>query len=217
MKTSLFWACVLGNLTIPVWPLSPSYQPPTPLDPKFAASIRFDAEIREVFDRHELSESQWNTLTLMARSLASWNERINVVSRKDIENIIHRHYLPSLAILNLFTPSPDSAAPNLVAGKGPYGHPDPSTMESRTVVALKDELRSLKLPLSGRKADLIERLISHQEATTRSNANSNTFLIGPSVPPVPGSTHSQTLKGARIMDVGTGGGFPGLTPLPSLS
>lgn len=69
----------------------------------------------------------------MAESLASWNSRINVVSRKDIENLIGRHYLPSLALLNLFRP-PEVAA---------------------------------------------------QEAC-------------------------RTLEGAHIIDVGTGGGFPGL-------
>ena len=78
----------------------------------------------------------------MAQSLASWNFRINVVSRKDIHNLVPRHYLTSLALLNLFTP-----------GRARPGESSP----------------------------------------------------GPST-----SGGCTTLSGAKFLDIGTGGGFPGL-------
>ena len=81
----------------------------------------------------------------MAQSLAAWNHRINVVSRKDIHNLVPRHYLTSLALLNLFAPG-GPGGPGAGAGAG-----------------------------TGSGAD-----------------------------------GCKTLSGARFLDIGTGGGFPGL-------
>ncbi len=108
----------------------------------------------------------------MAKSLASWNTRINVVSRKDITNLIQRHYLPSLALLNLFKSKGDNIS---------------SRLSELNVDDLKAELKKMNLPVSGRKADLIARIEDGIKASS-----------------------CQTLEGACIMDVGTGGGFPGL-------
>jgi hypothetical protein len=54
----------------------------------------------------------------------------------------------------------------------------------------------LGLPLSGRKADLLERLLA---ADDDDQGKRKSQQLG-----------CRTLEGARIMDVGTGGGFPGL-------
>ncbi len=45
-----------------------------------------------------LSESQYNLFERAAKLYQYWNERINVISRKDIENLYERHILYSLAI-----------------------------------------------------------------------------------------------------------------------
>lgn len=46
----------------------------------------------------ELTDLQKDQFTQLQGLYADWNERINVVSRKDIENIYERHVLHSLAI-----------------------------------------------------------------------------------------------------------------------
>ena len=126
--------------------ISLAYLPPTPLAPERAASIRFNDEARRAFTAHGITPAQWNLMSEMARSLAAWNERINVVSRVDAtENLIARHYLPSLALLNLFRP---------------YRNADTSNpkVEDMTVVQLKEALRAMHLPVTGKKIDLMSML-----------------------------------------------------------
>ncbi|MDR1891316.1 MAG: 16S rRNA (guanine(527)-N(7))-methyltransferase RsmG [Puniceicoccales bacterium] len=52
--------------------------------------------IAKIFPR--LEESQLNQLARYAELLGEWNEKINLISRKDIQNVISRHIVPSLAI-----------------------------------------------------------------------------------------------------------------------
>ena len=55
----------------------------------------------------ELTEQQIRQFSLLGGLYSSWNERINVISRKDIENLYTNHILHSLAIAKIirFTPS----------------------------------------------------------------------------------------------------------------
>ena len=53
-------------------------------------------EIRKYFT--ELSATQLEQLTQLGELYRTWNERINVVSRKDIDNLYLHHVLHSLAI-----------------------------------------------------------------------------------------------------------------------
>ncbi|MDR1951453.1 MAG: 16S rRNA (guanine(527)-N(7))-methyltransferase RsmG [Bacteroidales bacterium] len=46
----------------------------------------------------ELTEKQYRQFAMLPELYADWNEKINVVSRKDIENITEKHILHSLAI-----------------------------------------------------------------------------------------------------------------------
>ncbi|MFN8287943.1 MAG: 16S rRNA (guanine(527)-N(7))-methyltransferase RsmG [Chitinophagales bacterium] len=46
----------------------------------------------------ELTQQQIHQLSLLQAVYAEWNEMINVISRKDIENLYERHVLHSLAI-----------------------------------------------------------------------------------------------------------------------
>lgn len=45
----------------------------------------------------EVTEAQWAQLTEMAALHREWNEKINLVSRKDIENLERHHYAPCIA------------------------------------------------------------------------------------------------------------------------
>ena len=53
-------------------------------------------EIRKYFT--ELTATQFEQLTQLGELYRTWNERINVVSRKDIDNLYLHHVLHSLAI-----------------------------------------------------------------------------------------------------------------------
>ena len=56
----------------------------------------------------QLSENQINQLSVMLRLYPEWNARVNVISRKDIDNLEVNHILHSLAIARFvqFTPGP---------------------------------------------------------------------------------------------------------------
>ena len=162
----------------------------------------------------------------------------------DLENsLIGRHYLPSLALLNLFDSTNelnldasgiDQEAATTVDALTvtPSSSSSSSSLQKCTVAELQGQLRARKLKVSGKKADLIARL---EAATTVDNAahpataNTESSSLSDSSPSISISTPSvsssgssrggsgdvmmddcRTLAGARIVDVGTGGGFPGL-------
>ncbi|MDR0693169.1 MAG: 16S rRNA (guanine(527)-N(7))-methyltransferase RsmG [Puniceicoccales bacterium] len=52
--------------------------------------------IAKIFPR--LEESQLHQLVEYSKLLGEWNEKINLVSRKDIQNVIGHHIIPSLSI-----------------------------------------------------------------------------------------------------------------------
>lgn len=149
---------------------NPSYESETTRDlspdppQSLPEGLLFDSKTRELLAHHAITDEQWVMMERMARSLVDWNTRINVVSRKDVMNVVSRHYVPSLSLLNLFASG--------------------SFSSTSTVLDLKAALKNRGLPVSGRKEELLARLRE-----------------------VEGDT-CQTLRGATILDVGTGGGFP---------
>ena len=52
----------------------------------------------------ELTATQRSQFAALGALYADWNEKINVISRKDIDNIYTRHILHSLAIARFMTP-----------------------------------------------------------------------------------------------------------------
>jgi 16S rRNA (guanine527-N7)-methyltransferase len=55
--------------------------------------------------------------------LVYWNERINLISRKDVENIWERHFLHSLAILKYYEPPKKARCIDIGTGGGFPGVP----------------------------------------------------------------------------------------------
>lgn len=51
----------------------------------------------------EINEEQLNQFKLLYEALKDWNEKINVISRKDIEHSEERHFLHSLVIAKFIT------------------------------------------------------------------------------------------------------------------
>lgn len=66
----------------------------------------------------ELNEAQWAKLTEMAALHREWNEKINLVSRKDIENLERHHYAPSIAAIKFLKLQPGAKIIDVGTGGG---------------------------------------------------------------------------------------------------
>jgi len=60
-----------------------------------------DTSLRQHFTPNEINDQQWGHLEALADSVVDWNAKINIVSRKDIHNIVDRHIIPSLSLRKL--------------------------------------------------------------------------------------------------------------------
>lgn len=83
------------------------------------------AEGAETVSRYfpNLSERQREQFAALGSLYAVWNERINVISRKDIANIYPHHILHSLAIAKFMTPVAGSTFMDFGCGGGFPGIP----------------------------------------------------------------------------------------------
>ncbi|MBX2915628.1 MAG: 16S rRNA (guanine(527)-N(7))-methyltransferase RsmG [Cyclobacteriaceae bacterium] len=71
----------------------------------------------------ELTSSQYNQFEKMSGLYQAWNEKINVVSRKDIENIYINHILHSLGIAKVISFKPGADVLDVGTGGGFPGVP----------------------------------------------------------------------------------------------
>ena len=77
--------------------------------------------IRKYFP--ELTEDQIGQYALAARLYKEWNAKINVVSRKDIDNIVEHHILHSLSVARFMTPVDGTLFLDMGTGGGFPGIP----------------------------------------------------------------------------------------------
>ena len=70
-----------------------------------------------------LSETQIQQFTALGTLYPDWNEKINVISRKDISNLYSHHILHSLAIAKFITPVDGTTFIDLGTGGGFPGIP----------------------------------------------------------------------------------------------
>ena len=71
----------------------------------------------------DLTDTQRDQFERMGPAYVHWNGQINVVSRKDAENMYERHILHSLAIAKLFRFQPGSQILDIGTGGGFPGVP----------------------------------------------------------------------------------------------
>lgn len=71
----------------------------------------------------ELTELQINQFEALYDLYTDWNSKINVISRKDIENLYEHHVLHSLAIAKIINFRPDSSVLDVGTGGGFPGIP----------------------------------------------------------------------------------------------
>ena len=70
-----------------------------------------------------LSETQINQFKLLGVLYPEWNEKINVISRKDIDNLYPNHILHSLSIAKFLSPIAGSTFLDMGTGGGFPGIP----------------------------------------------------------------------------------------------
>ncbi len=70
-----------------------------------------------------LTPVQIEQLRMLGPLYRDWNEKINVISRKDIDNLYTHHILHSLAIARFFTPAPGTTFLDMGTGGGFPGIP----------------------------------------------------------------------------------------------
>lgn len=84
----------------------------------------FDSIMDEILKYFpELTATQRERFAAMGELYKEWNAKINVVSRRDIDNIYEHHILHSLAIAKFFTPAPGTRFLDLGTGGGFPGVP----------------------------------------------------------------------------------------------
>ncbi len=71
----------------------------------------------------DLTPLQQERLTLLQPLYKEWNQQINVISRKDIDNLYERHILHALSLLKFFSFKPGSRVVDLGTGGGIPGIP----------------------------------------------------------------------------------------------
>ena len=71
----------------------------------------------------ELNENQLNQFEMLMRLYPEWNEKINVISRKDIDNLEVNHLLHSLALVKFVKFMPQTAVMDFGTGGGLPGLP----------------------------------------------------------------------------------------------
>lgn len=79
----------------------------------------------DIIDRYfpELDEKRRKQFAELGPLYREWNEKINVISRKDIDNLYERHILHSLSIAKFITPSAETAFLDMGTGGGFPGIP----------------------------------------------------------------------------------------------
>lgn len=71
----------------------------------------------------DLTEDQYRQLEMLAPLYTEWNEKINVISRKDMEHFYERHVLHSLGIAKVIQFSPGTKVLDVGTGGGFPGIP----------------------------------------------------------------------------------------------
>lgn len=71
----------------------------------------------------DLSQQQLDQYELLAKEFLSWNEKINLISRKDTENLFEHHILHSLAIAKVCKFKPQCEVMDIGTGGGFPGIP----------------------------------------------------------------------------------------------
>ncbi|MBR9922320.1 MAG: 16S rRNA (guanine(527)-N(7))-methyltransferase RsmG [Bacteroidetes bacterium] len=111
----------------------------------------FDRILHYFPNLNELQKERFQALPAL---YAEWNEKINVISRKDIDNIYERHILHSLALARVFKPIKGAQILDLGTGGGFPGIP---------LAILYPDVKFLMVDGTGKKIRVVNAIIEALE------------------------------------------------------
>ncbi len=91
----------------------------------FAFSVVIYIDMISIIQKYfkDLTPEQISRFEMMGRLYPEWNEKINVISRKDIDNLFTNHILHSLSIAKFINPVPRTTFLDMGTGGGFPGLP----------------------------------------------------------------------------------------------
>jgi 16S rRNA G527 N7-methylase RsmG len=101
-----------------------------------------------------LSKEQMDVLDRYQRDLRYWNERVNMISRKDADNIWDRHIVHSLSLLKYVSLAPKARVLDVGTGGGLPGIP---------LKIARPDLRVTMVDSIAKKMKMVEMFAKHTE------------------------------------------------------
>ena len=133
-----------------------------------------------------VSASQWAQIEEMTARLYDWNSKINLVSRKDIDNLVESHIIPCMSIACVQTFQKGERVIDIGTGGGLPGIP---------MAILNPEAEFTLIDSVGKKLIVVEDIcnrlnlgnvkVVHDRAENHAKSNSYDFLMGRAVSNLP--------------------------------
>lgn len=92
-----------------------------------------------------LTKQQMESLERYANELIYWNEKVNMISRKDVDNVYDRHILHSLCLMNFIDFKPKSWVLDIGTGGGLPGIPIKIANEEIRIVLIDSIAKKIKM------------------------------------------------------------------------
>jgi 16S rRNA (guanine527-N7)-methyltransferase len=116
-----------------------------------------------------LSEVQQQQFQALPELYQSWNEKINLISRQDMDNLVERHILHALAIAKCISFKPGTKVLDLGTGGGFPGIP---------LSILFPEVEFLLIDGTGKKIAVVQDILQHLQLTNASALHTRAEDLG---------------------------------------